>query len=177
MFRRLLSWMLNKFCRTLLSVPVLDFSSGFRLYRRKVLEDVDWKTKDFSALIEILVQAYAKGCSVREIPMHYRPRGGGRSHARLLHFLPSYLAMFFRLWRLRNSLDSSDYDERAFYSRIPLQRYWQRRRYRIVLGFAGECRKVLDVGCGSSLILSGLDRKSTRLNSSHIQKSRMPSSA
>ena len=30
-------------------------------------------------------------------------------------------------------------------------------------------------GCG--LIMTELDRKSTRLNSSHIQKSRMPSSA
>ena len=29
----------------------------------------------------------------------------------------------------------------------------------------------------AALLASGLDRKSTRLNSSHIQKSRMPSSA
>ena len=33
------------------------------------------------------------------------------------------------------------------------------------------------VCCGSELFSSEADRKSTRLNSSHIQKSRMPSSA
>ena len=34
--------------------------------------------------------------------------------------------------------------------------------------------KVLEVGCGEG---GNLDRKSTRLNSSHMPKSRMPSSA
>ncbi len=41
-----------------------------------------------------------------------------------------YLGTFRKMWRLRNSVDSCDYDTRAFYSKIPLQRYWQRRRYR-----------------------------------------------
>ena len=36
---------------------------------------------------------------------------------------------------------------------------------------------VLASACPSRQILQHLDRKSTRLNSSHIQKSRMPSSA
>ena len=40
--------------------------------------------------------------------------------------------------------------------------------------FAQDRRDVLRIGCDARL---GLDRKSTRLNSSHIQKSRMPSSA
>ena len=33
------------------------------------------------------------------------------------------------------------------------------------------------IGVGAVIAMVGLDRKSTRLNSSHIQKSRMPSSA
>ena len=38
--------------------------------------------------------------------------------------------------------------------------------------------RVLDVGCGGGLTVSRIaDRKSTRLNSSHMPKSRMPSSA
>ena len=37
--------------------------------------------------------------------------------------------------------------------------------------------RVMDFGLARSVEMSGLDRKSTRLNSSHIQKSRMPSSA
>ena len=37
--------------------------------------------------------------------------------------------------------------------------------------------KLYEIGAGTSEIRRMLDRKSTRLNSSHIQKSRMPSSA
>jgi SAM-dependent methyltransferase len=65
------------------------------------------------------------------------------------------------MWQLRNSVASADYDHRAFDSPIPLQRYWQRARHRIVLGFLNPaCRQgrapVLDIGCGSSRILQDL---------------------
>ena len=38
-------------------------------------------------------------------------------------------------------------------------------------------KKIAIVGCGAQGLHQGLDRKSTRLNSSHSQQSRMPSSA
>ena len=56
------------------------------------------------------------------------------------------------MWKLRNSIKSADYDERAFNSRIPVQRYWQRRRYKIITDFCAGAGSVLDVGCGSSRI-------------------------
>jgi SAM-dependent methyltransferase len=58
------------------------------------------------------------------------------------------------MWRLRNSIASADYDARAFDSVIPLQRYWQRRRHRLITRLAGGGGRVLDVGCGSSRILA-----------------------
>jgi SAM-dependent methyltransferase len=60
------------------------------------------------------------------------------------------------MWRLRNSVESADYDHRAYDSPIWLQRYWQRTRHRIVLEFVGDRRQVLDVGCGSSRIILDL---------------------
>jgi SAM-dependent methyltransferase len=62
------------------------------------------------------------------------------------------------MWELRNSILCADYDDRAFDSRIPPQRYWQRRRHQIVTEFAAEQGDCLDVGCGSSRILSSLDQ-------------------
>ena len=51
---------------------------------------------------------------------------------------------------------SADYDDRAFDSALPLQRYWQRQRYRHVTQFLDPHRRTLDVGCGASRILGAL---------------------
>jgi SAM-dependent methyltransferase len=64
----------------------------------------------------------------------------------------------YRLWVLRNSAFSADYDERAYNSLIPLQRYWQRARYRIITGFVDRDSRILDIGCGSSRIVQALPR-------------------
>ncbi|MGH7360613.1 MAG: class I SAM-dependent methyltransferase, partial [Candidatus Methylomirabilales bacterium] len=61
-----------------------------------------------------------------------------------------------RMWRLRNSVASADYDSRAFDSPIWLQRYWQRTRHRIVLGYLEGREGILDIGCGSSRIILDL---------------------
>ena len=62
-------------------------------------------------------------------------RDAGRSQAKLLKFAVAYLKTLVRMWRLRNSVDSADYDYRAFDSPIWLQRYWQRKRHEIILDF------------------------------------------
>jgi SAM-dependent methyltransferase len=61
------------------------------------------------------------------------------------------------MWKLRNSIASADYDARAYDSVIPLQRYWQRRRFQLITTMAAGAQRVLDVGCGSSRII-GSDR-------------------
>jgi dolichol-phosphate mannosyltransferase len=154
--RRVLSRILNRVSRTILSIPVGDLSSGFRLQRRVVVEGVPLNGRHFEALIELLAHVYNEGWRVAEVPFHYRPRAGGDSHARLVPFALAYTRTLARLWRIRNSVRSADYDDRAFSSWIPLQRWWQRRRYATVLGMVGRAQRVLDVGCGSSKILEAL---------------------
>ena len=156
-FRRLLSRVLNKVFTTGLSLPLKDISSGFRLYRSSVLKNMELGSSDFDILEEILIKSYAQGWRIREVPFHYLPRKSGDSHVRLLKFGVAYLKTFRRMWSLRNSVLSADYDYRAFDSRIPLQRYWQRRRYKIISRMAEGARATLDIGCGSSRILSALD--------------------
>lgn len=154
--RRVLSRILNAVYSRALSVPVRDTSSGYRLYRRQVLESLSVTSADFAILPEILVRLYAEGYRIAEIPFQFASRAAGRSHVRLATFAWSYLKTLSRLWRLRNSIESADYDHRAFDSIVPLQRYWQRARHRIVLDFAGAGGRILDVGCGSSRILQDL---------------------
>ena len=53
-------------------------------------------------------------------------------------------------------MSSADYDERAFYSWILPQRWWQRSRYNVITGFLEPSGSILDVGCGSSKILESI---------------------
>ncbi len=155
-FRRLLSRILNTTFRRLLSLPVRDLSSGFKMYRRDVLAGLTLQARDFDILEEILIRLYAEGWRVAEVPFHFMARGSGRSHVRLFKFGWAFLRTLARMWRLRNSVASADYDARAFDSSIWLQRYWQRARHRIVLGYLESRERLLDVGAGSSRIVIDL---------------------
>lgn len=155
--RKKLSDILNFVLRHALSMPVGDLSSGFRLYRREAVENLDLESRNFEVLEEILVKAYARGFSVFEVPFVYFPRASGRSHARVIRFGIDIARSAIKLWKVRNSLDSADYDERAFYSIIPIQRYWHRRRHNLVLSWARGCEQILDAGCGSSVIIQSLN--------------------
>ncbi|MBN8548577.1 MAG: glycosyltransferase [Deltaproteobacteria bacterium] len=151
--RKILSEILNFTFSTLLQVPIKDSSSGYRLYRRRVLQPENYTRENFNILQEVLVKAYADGFSVKEVPLQYEERAAGASHVSLVKFCLSYLPTLYRLWILRNSTNSADYDRRAYFSRHFLQRYWQRARYSIVREFSVRDGLAADVGCGSSKII------------------------
>lgn len=100
-FRRILSQILNQTYGRVLSLEVKDLSSGFRLYRREVLNGISLESRDFDVLEEILIRVYSQGCQVREVPFRYMSRGSGTSHARLLKFGWAYGKTLLRMWRLR----------------------------------------------------------------------------
>lgn len=156
-FRRFLSTALNSFFAWGLAIPIKDLSSGFRLYKSSTIKGIEFAGRDFDILQEIIVKAYSSGWKVLELPFHYKTRKTGQSKLRLLKFGVSYLKTFHRLWLLRNSIDSVDYDDRAANSRIPLQRYWHNRRKNIITGFLNSKENTLDVGCGTSRIIQELE--------------------
>jgi len=154
--RGLLSRLLNRTFAWALALPIRDLSSGFRMYRRSVVEGAAFAARDFDALEEIVIRAHNAGHRVVEVPFSYMPRRNGTSHVRFARFALAFLATFVRMWRLRNSASAADYDWRAFDSPVWLQRRWQRSRHRAVLGLVEESGSVLDVGCGSSHIIADL---------------------
>jgi dolichol-phosphate mannosyltransferase len=152
--RVILSRLLNGFMTSVLSFPFKDISSGFRLYRRSALQGIELKGRDFDVLIELLSHMVMEGFRIQEIPFLYKPRLDGHSKASLFRFAVSYASATWRLWRVRNSIATADYDSRAYNSRIYPQLYWQRKRYRIITRMMeGACSGILDVGCGSSKII------------------------
>jgi len=153
---------LNLVFRRAVSLPFRDLSSGFRLYAAPVLAAIELESHDFDINQEVLIKTYAAGHQIVEVPFHYRPRGSGRSKVKLVRFGVSYLRTLGRMWKLRNSIASADYDDRAFDSIIPLQRHWQRARYRHATELCDA--PTLDVGCGSSRILTALPAGSVGLD-------------
>jgi len=154
---------LNLAFRRALSLGIHDVSSALRLYHARVVNTLALEASGYDILQEVLVRAYAAGWRVREIPMTYAPNPAVRTkaHRRLT---TAYVRTAWRLWKLRNSIAAADYDFRAHDSVIPLQRYWQRSRYRYITELIAGEGPVLDVGCGSSHIIGALPPGSVALD-------------
>ena len=81
--RLFLSRALNELFRRGIAMPIRDLSSGFRLYRRRILNPDDLIGRDFDVLEELLVKAFCEGWRVQEIPFEYKPRLHRSSSARV----------------------------------------------------------------------------------------------
>jgi dolichol-phosphate mannosyltransferase len=162
--RYLLSKTLNIFFSRGLDLKLKDMSSGYRMYVRHAIPLKNIRATDFNVLQEILVWMLLEGYTVKEIPFHYKPRKLGSSHARVFKFGMAYLRTFSKLWRLRNSISSADYDSRAYDTWVIPQRYWQRMRYKHITRLIINKGKCLDVGCGSSRIIKALPPGSVGLD-------------
>ncbi len=80
--RILLSRTANRVARTLLGLRVHDCTSGFRCYRRAVLEgfDFDQITVDgYSFLIEMTYLCQRRGCRFAQVPIIFEDRTRGKS--------------------------------------------------------------------------------------------------
>ena len=156
--RRQFSRVANFLLRRFLALPVKDISSGFRMYQRRIFDDFTLSARHFDILEEILVKAHAYGWILHEIPFADHPRRRRESIFRSWLVTFSVLSTLFKMWQLRNSLFSADYDERAYNSLIPLQRWWQRTRYSIIMEFIEDKSNALDIGCGTGRVFQDLSR-------------------
>ena len=162
--RKILSRLSNFVFSRGLDLQVGDMSSAFRLYKGDVVRNLSTESNDTNILQEILVKALMEGYQITEIPFNYQSRDP--TYTRALQFGSAYVKTFARLWKLRNSIASADYDARAYNALMPPQRYWQRQRYKIVTSLINENgkEKCLDVGCGSSRIIAALPKGSLALD-------------
>ena len=162
--RRIVSRAVNKVFARGLSLPVTDLSGAFRLYRADVLRSQTVRAADYDVLPELLVRALAGGWRVAEIPLRTDLSRRSRAVWPLLRLGRAYARTFASLWQLRNSIAAGDYDARAHDSIIPLQRYWQRQRYKHITELIAGQGAVCDVGCGSSKVIGALPKGSVALD-------------
>jgi dolichol-phosphate mannosyltransferase len=75
--RTLLSGLANKYIAMVAGVPVRDTTSGFRAYRRSVLEAMDFDRIKITGYVvhgEVAYQAWIHGFRLGEVPIHFKNR-------------------------------------------------------------------------------------------------------
>ncbi|MDX2177516.1 MAG: polyprenol monophosphomannose synthase [Candidatus Sumerlaeia bacterium] len=98
--RKWITLLANGYIRTLLRLPVRDCTSGFRVFRRWVLERIDWsrvESRGPALVQEVLVAARALGARVEEHPILFEERKAGASSLTSRILVAGLMAQ----WRLR----------------------------------------------------------------------------
>ncbi len=99
-YRVWLSRFANAYARVATGLPVADCTSGYRCYRRRVLEGIDFASvlsNHYVFLIELAARAHWAGWSVGEVPITYTERRHGESKLTGRVLLESMIVP----WRLR----------------------------------------------------------------------------
>ncbi len=104
--RVMLSFFANIFARLVTGVPVMDLTSGFKGFRRKVLQKINLdliRADGYGFQIEMHFYAYYLGFKVKEIPIIFVDRRSGRSKMSKQIIFEALLIVlrlgFYRLFR------------------------------------------------------------------------------
>jgi len=76
-WRPLLSWLANRYIGLVAGVPIRDTTSGYRAYRRAVLEETEFdriKIRGYVVHGEMAYQAWVHGFRLGEVPIHFKNR-------------------------------------------------------------------------------------------------------
>ena len=100
-YRRILSWGGNLVGRTIAGVHVSDVTSGYRVYRREVLESIELdkiKSDGYGFQLEMLVRASREGFRIGEIPIRFKDRRYGKTKISMVEIQKFFiLAIMARL--------------------------------------------------------------------------------
>ncbi|MGE5180326.1 MAG: polyprenol monophosphomannose synthase [Bacteroidota bacterium] len=98
--RLILSYGANVYSRVITGMRVKDLTGGFKCFRRRVLEAIDWsrvRSDGYAFQIEITFKAWRKGFRIREIPIVFVDRKAGESKmSRRIVYEAAWM-----VWRLR----------------------------------------------------------------------------
>jgi len=101
--RRVMSFLVNLYCKVVFRLPAHDHSGAYRAYRRWVLEKIDpskFISKGYSFQEEMLVRCARAGARIGEVPIIFVDRAKGATKANKAEMLRSSLALLrLGLWR------------------------------------------------------------------------------
>ena len=104
-WRKLLSAFGNYYARTILNFPLRDVTTGFRMWRRQVLQTMPLdriRSSGYIFLVEMAYVAYLLGFKISETPIHFADRRWGKSKMSLKIQLEAALRIWDVRWHYRD---------------------------------------------------------------------------
>ncbi len=88
----------------LIGIPTYDLSNSLKLYRKKVIENINIESQGFEISVELPLKAYFLGYKISEIPTTWTDRKQGKSKFNASKEGPRYLKLY--LWAIWKKLSS-----------------------------------------------------------------------
>ena len=104
-WRKLLSAFGNFYARTILSFPLRDVTTGYRMWRREVLQNMPLdriRSNGYIFLVEMAYVAYLMKYTIREVPIHFADRRWGTSKMSVRIQLEAAVRIWDVWWHYRD---------------------------------------------------------------------------
>jgi dolichol-phosphate mannosyltransferase len=104
-WRKALSSFGNFYARTILSSPLHDMTTGFRMWRREALQNMPLdriRSNGYIFLVEMAYVAYLMGFRISEVPIHFADRRWGKSKMSLKIQLEAAMRIWDVWWHYRD---------------------------------------------------------------------------
>lgn len=104
-WRKLLSAFGNFYARTILSFPLRDVTTGYRMWRREVLQSMPLdriRSNGYIFLVEMAYIAYLMKYKISEVPIHFADRRWGKSKMSLRIQLEAAVRIWDVWWHYRD---------------------------------------------------------------------------
>ena len=79
----------------ILGIPTHDIANAYKMYRKKVIDEINLESQGFAISMELPLKAYFKGFKITEVPTVWKERTKGKSNFKVFKLLPSYLKLYF----------------------------------------------------------------------------------
>lgn len=104
-WRKLLSAFGNFYARTILNFPLRDVTTGYRMWRREVLQNMPLeriRSNGYIFLVEMAYVAYLLKYRIREVPIYFADRRWGKSKMSLKIQLEAAVRIWDVWWHYRD---------------------------------------------------------------------------
>lgn len=102
LIRRSIGYLYNKFVKIVFGLKVKDVDCDFRLFRRRLLKGITFKTTSGAFDAEFILKLQKKGTRFKEVPVHHYPRPYGQSQFFKPRRVIESLWELLRIWLQRN---------------------------------------------------------------------------